>query len=139
VTFTVQSYPNRPFEGKVQQVRLNSTTVNNVVSYTAIVAVSMKTASCLPGMTATVKFVTGSADNVLTCRRRRCGSRLRSPTRLRTADSAAFAARRAAMQGGAGAASEGGAGRASRAAAGNRGTVGTLWTVDAAESSCGIA
>jgi hypothetical protein len=49
---------------------------------------------------------------------------------MKTADSAAFAARRAAMQGGAGAANrQGGAGRAPRAAMGSRGT---LWTIDAA-------
>jgi len=39
VTFTVQSYPNgRSRQGAAGA--LNSTTVNNVVSYTAIVAVS---------------------------------------------------------------------------------------------------
>jgi HlyD family secretion protein len=65
VTFTVQSYPDRQFEGSVTQVRLNATTVNNVVSYTAIVSTPNPDGRLLPGMTATVKFVTGSADNVL--------------------------------------------------------------------------
>lgn len=64
--FTVQSYPNERFEGKVQQVRLQSTTVDNVVSYTAVVAVKNTSGKLLPGMTATVQFVTGSANNVLT-------------------------------------------------------------------------
>jgi HlyD family secretion protein len=64
--FTVQSYPNEHFDGKVQQVRLQSTTQDNVVSYTAVVSVSNSTGKLLPGMTATVNFVTGSADNVLT-------------------------------------------------------------------------
>jgi HlyD family secretion protein len=66
VTFTVQSYPDRQFEGTVKQVRLNATTVNNVVSYTAIVSAANPDGKLLPGMTATVKFVTGSASNVLT-------------------------------------------------------------------------
>ena len=66
VTFTVQSYKDRQFTGAVRQVRLNSTTVNNVVSYTAIISVLNPDGKLLPGMTAAAKFVTGSADNVLT-------------------------------------------------------------------------
>jgi HlyD family secretion protein len=66
VTFSVQSYPEQQFEGAVKQVRLNSTTVNNVVSYTAIVSAANPDGRLLPGMTATVKFVTGSAHDVLT-------------------------------------------------------------------------
>src|SRR5258705_7392486 len=65
VSFTVQSYPDQHFEGSVKQVRLNSTMVNNVVSYTAIVSASNPDGKLLPGMTATVKFVTGSASDVL--------------------------------------------------------------------------
>src|SRR6201991_4761264 len=33
VSFSVQAYPNQPFKGSVRQVRLQSTTVENVVSY----------------------------------------------------------------------------------------------------------
>ncbi|MEP6991206.1 MAG: efflux RND transporter periplasmic adaptor subunit [bacterium] len=66
VNFTVQSYKDRQFAGSVKQVRLNSTTVNNVVSYTAIISVQNADGKLLPGMTATAKFVTGSADDVLT-------------------------------------------------------------------------
>ncbi|MBW8769758.1 MAG: efflux RND transporter periplasmic adaptor subunit [Gemmatimonadetes bacterium] len=66
VTFTVQSFPDRTFTGTVDQVRLNSTTVNNVVSYTAVVAVSNEDGKLLPGMTANVKLQTASADDVLT-------------------------------------------------------------------------
>jgi HlyD family secretion protein len=65
VQFTVQSYPGQTFTGSVQQVRLQSTTVNNVVNYTAVITVSNATGKLLPGMTATVQFVTGSADNAL--------------------------------------------------------------------------
>jgi HlyD family secretion protein len=66
VTFTVQSFPDRTFNGTVEQVRLNSTTVNNVVSYTAVVSVSNEDGKLLPGMTASVKLQTASADDVLT-------------------------------------------------------------------------
>ena len=66
VTFSVQSYPERKFIGAVDQVRLNSTTLNNVVSYTAVVRVTNTDGKLLPGMTASVKFVTGSADDALT-------------------------------------------------------------------------
>ena len=65
VTFTVQAYPGRTFTGKVSQVRINSTTVNNVVNYTAVVAVANPDGKLLPGMTATVKFLIGSANDAL--------------------------------------------------------------------------
>ena len=66
VTFTVQAYPGRTFTGKVSQVRINSTTVNNVVNYTAVVGVANPDGKLLPGMTATVKFLIGSANDALT-------------------------------------------------------------------------
>jgi len=66
VTFTVQAYPDATFSGAVRQVRLQSTTTENVVSYTAVVQVANPTGKLLPGMTATVSFLTGSATDVLT-------------------------------------------------------------------------
>jgi len=65
VTFTVQAYPNRTFTGMVQQVRLQSTTQDNVVNYTTVVSVANVDGKLLPGMTATVQFLTGSAKNAL--------------------------------------------------------------------------
>jgi HlyD family secretion protein len=65
VSFTVQAYPGRTFTGAVRQVRINSTTVNNVVNYTAVVAVANPDGKLLPGMTATVKFLVGSASDAL--------------------------------------------------------------------------
>ncbi len=65
VTFTVQAYPNRTFTGTVQQVRLQSTTQDNVVNYTTVISVANLDGKLLPGMTATVQFLTGSAKNVL--------------------------------------------------------------------------
>jgi HlyD family secretion protein len=63
--FTVQAYPNERFTGTVQQVRLQSTTTENVVNYTAVVEVANPEGKLLPGMTATVDFLTGEADDVL--------------------------------------------------------------------------
>jgi HlyD family secretion protein len=65
VTFSVQAYPGQTFTGTVRQVRINPATVNNVVNYTAVIAVANPDARLLPGMTATVKFEVGSARNVL--------------------------------------------------------------------------
>ena len=65
VTFTVQAYPNRTFTGTVQQVRLQSTTQDNVVNYTTVISVSNSDGKLLPGMTATVQFLTGSAKGAL--------------------------------------------------------------------------
>jgi HlyD family secretion protein len=65
VTFTVQAYPNRSFTGTVQQVRLQSTTQDNVVNYTTVISVANTDGKLLPGMTATVQFLTGSAKNAL--------------------------------------------------------------------------
>ena len=66
VQFTVQSYPNQQFTGTVQQVRLQSSTQDNVVNYTVVVGVQNPNGKLLPGMTATVQFLTASADSVLT-------------------------------------------------------------------------
>jgi HlyD family secretion protein len=65
VQFTVQAYPSEPFEGTVQQVRLQSTTQENVVNYTVVVGVDNREGKLLPGMTATVDFEVQSAENVL--------------------------------------------------------------------------
>jgi HlyD family secretion protein len=65
VRFTVLAYPNERFAGKVKQVRLQSKTQDNVVNYTVVVAVENPNGKLLPGMTATLEFLTGSATNVL--------------------------------------------------------------------------
>jgi HlyD family secretion protein len=65
VSFTVQAMPGQTFAGTVQQVRLQSTTVDNVVNYTVIVALENPGRKLLPGMTARVDFLVKSAVNVL--------------------------------------------------------------------------
>ena len=63
--FTVQALTGRTFPGTVKQVRLQSTTQDNVVNYTVVVAVDNPRGQLLPGMTARVNFLTKSAENVL--------------------------------------------------------------------------
>jgi HlyD family secretion protein len=65
VEFTVQALQGEKFNGVVQQVRLQSTTQDNVVNYTVVVAVDNAQEKLLPGMTARVDFVTKSAEDVL--------------------------------------------------------------------------
>ncbi len=65
VTFTVEAYPNRVYHGTVKQVRLQSTTSDNVVNYPVVVAVKNPDGSLLPGMTATANFQIAQAKNVL--------------------------------------------------------------------------
>jgi HlyD family secretion protein len=108
VRFTVQAYPNQTFTGKVRQVRLQSATTENVVNYTVVVTVDNPKGTLLPGMTATVEFLTGSADNALIVPN--AALRFRATPEMmaeagvtngapRTAaDSAAFAARRDSLR-----------------------------------------
>jgi HlyD family secretion protein len=65
VRFTVQAIPRQSFEGKVRQVRLQSTMQDNVVNYTVVVSVDNKDGKLLPGMTANVDFLAKSAEDVL--------------------------------------------------------------------------
>ena len=56
VTFTVDAYPRDEFRGKIAQVRFNPTTVQNVVTYTAVVELPNPGLKLLPGMTANLSF-----------------------------------------------------------------------------------
>jgi len=65
VNFTVNAYPGRTFEGTVKLVRLGSQTVQNVVIYTTIIAVSNPRMELLPGMTANLRVETDRREGVL--------------------------------------------------------------------------
>jgi len=65
VRFTVQAQTDKKFSGLVSQIRLEPTTVNNVVNYTVVINVANKEGVLLPGMTATIDFLIGQAKNVL--------------------------------------------------------------------------
>lgn len=65
VSFTVNAYPGRTFEGSVKQVRLGSQTVQNVVIYTTIISVENPRLELLPGMTANLRIETDRRDDTL--------------------------------------------------------------------------
>ncbi len=65
VEYTLDGYPDRTFEGKVTQVRLDSTTTSNVVTYTVIVSVNNDDLTLKPGMTANVSIIINKSENVL--------------------------------------------------------------------------
>jgi HlyD family secretion protein len=63
--FSVDAYPEREFEGTVEQFRLNSTSNSGVVTYPIVVAVDNREERLKPGMTAQVRIVVGSKTDVL--------------------------------------------------------------------------
>jgi HlyD family secretion protein len=64
-TFTVDAYPNRVFEGTVYQVRLSPQTVQNVVTYDAVIYVANNDLALMPGMTAATQIVVDHRKDVL--------------------------------------------------------------------------
>jgi HlyD family secretion protein len=65
VTFTVDSFPTETFNGQVVQIRKASRTVQNVVTYNVVIAVSNPDLKLLPGLTANVRIVTTTRPDVL--------------------------------------------------------------------------
>ncbi len=64
-TFTVDAYNGVTFSGTLAQIRLAATTVQNVVTYDAVINVANDDLKLKPGMTANVKIVTETVENVL--------------------------------------------------------------------------
>jgi HlyD family secretion protein len=65
VSFTVNAYPDRTFEGALRMVRLGAQTVQNVVTYTAVIRVENRDMALLPGMTANLQIVTDERREAL--------------------------------------------------------------------------
>jgi HlyD family secretion protein len=65
VRFSVQTWPERVFDGTVLQVRLQPEVVSNVVTYTVIVDAPNMEGLLLPGMTATVDFIIERVEDAL--------------------------------------------------------------------------
>ena len=65
VNFRVDAFPNRSFHGSVHQVRLNPTTLQNVVTYDVVVAVDNADQSLMPGMTAYVNIIIAQHKDIL--------------------------------------------------------------------------
>ena len=63
--YTLDGYQDKVFEGEVTQVRLASTTTNNVVTYTVIVSVDNSEGFVIPGMSANVSILTNSVKDAL--------------------------------------------------------------------------
>jgi HlyD family secretion protein len=64
-TFTVDAFPGEVFSGRVVQVRKAAQVVQNVVTYTVVVAVNNPDGKLLPGMTANVKLIVAEKPSVL--------------------------------------------------------------------------
>jgi HlyD family secretion protein len=65
VTFRVDAYPEQEFAGKVDQVRLQPVSLQNVVTYNTIITVDNKDLKLMPGMTATVSVIIEARENAL--------------------------------------------------------------------------
>jgi len=64
VRFTIQTYPEKEFFGKVSQIRLQPIEINNVVNYQVVIDIDNEGGLLIPGMTANIEFITAKAKNV---------------------------------------------------------------------------
>ncbi|MEO6365320.1 MAG: efflux RND transporter periplasmic adaptor subunit [Luteimonas sp.] len=65
VSFNVDAFPDRPFRGVVQQVRLSATNTNNVITYPVVVTVDNADQALLPGLTVNADIEVSRRENVL--------------------------------------------------------------------------
>ncbi|MBI4480777.1 MAG: efflux RND transporter periplasmic adaptor subunit [Acidobacteria bacterium] len=65
VQFTVDAYPNRNFTGRIAEVRLEPSTVQNVTTYSVIIYVDNDRLELKPGMTANIAITVAKQDDVL--------------------------------------------------------------------------
>ena len=65
VEFLVDAFPEESFKGRVEQIRLNAKTEQNVVTYNVVVSVANPELKMLPGMTANIKVNIQTRDDVL--------------------------------------------------------------------------
>lgn len=65
IKFTVDAYPQESFTGKISEIRLNPTTVQNVVTYNVIISVDNSDLKLKPGMTANITMTVEQRENVL--------------------------------------------------------------------------
>ena len=64
-TFRVDAFPREIFNGTVSQVRMNATTIQNVVTYNTMVAFDNLDLRLFPGMTAYISIPVAEAKNVV--------------------------------------------------------------------------
>ena len=65
VSFTVDAYPSERFRGKIIQIRNAPQTLQNVVTYDAVINVDNEDLRLKPGMTANVNFIYARRDDAL--------------------------------------------------------------------------
>lgn len=65
VRFSVDAFPGKDFDGKIQQMRLNPVNVQNVVTYNVVIDVSNPDQKLKPGMTANLTITIDERNNVL--------------------------------------------------------------------------
>lgn len=65
VSFKVDAFPRDSFEGRVSQVRMNATTVQNVVTYDTIIEFDNPDTKLFPGMTAYVSIPVATVQDVV--------------------------------------------------------------------------
>jgi HlyD family secretion protein len=65
VSFNVDAYPEREFEGSVLQVRKAPETTHDVVTYTAVIPAANPDLLLYPGMTATLRIIVNRSGGVL--------------------------------------------------------------------------
>ena len=65
VTFTLDAIPGRTLEGRVEQIRKAAVSAQNVVTYTVVIPFDNPGNALLPGMTANVRIVVDTRENVL--------------------------------------------------------------------------
>jgi len=65
VTFKVDAFPRDTFTGRVSQIRMNATTVQNVVTYNTVIDFNNPELKLFPGMTAYITIPAASAAAVL--------------------------------------------------------------------------
>lgn len=63
--FTVDAFPGEIFRGKVIQIRQAPMNIQNVITYDAVIGVANLDFKLFPGMTANVKILVDSRENVL--------------------------------------------------------------------------
>ena len=65
VKFTVDAFPGKDFDGKIQEMRLNPVNVQNVVTYNVVINVNNPEQTLKPGMTANLTITIDERNNVL--------------------------------------------------------------------------
>jgi len=65
VKFTVDAFPGKEFEGKIEQMRLNPQNVQNVVTYNVVIDVNNPEQKLKPGMTTNLTITIDERNNVL--------------------------------------------------------------------------